>query len=858
MSLGTSANSKSMNGLTNIDADSINSSEIDCDILRTDIIYANTARGTFNFDQKLPESNIIPFNNTDLVNKLYTDQTFVTLNTNQNILNTKYFNQIPRTLTSCTLSDHITTKFYVDNAVSTAGGAYVTITGAQTITGNKDFTGTTRLGDALGADQPTKVSIMNNTSADSSIIGTIGGESVYHQFRMGSRSAYWSQGVTNNINQYYSISHSGSPDPNVVLTITDRGLKVADSNVNNQTTFTEALYCVGASRFTGNMRVQGSASIFNDLSSNGFCSIHNGAYSSGGLQLANNSYSSVGVQIASGPNFTGFVNIASGVNCNGNVYIGNSTGAGIIFVGSSTKTLSLNGVTTNITSTNLNISSIVSIGGTILNGNSTQNWFNGDYTNLNGAIQTTIRSPLTLITGTSCQYFTNEASIQTAFKSPSFLITNACTSFDVRATNTYLENSIVTATTQPLNDNSNKIATTAYVYNTNQNYMTISGPSQFIPSVKTYEKQQIFLGGLTSNNIYASGTTDMSIGSNMGNGILNIDQGRIICDTFGTRINGINLQLNSGTFIQPNPSLAIGESPAFSFPNNLTQNFTNFVGASGTGEATRRIDSLGIWCGNNQASTFFITHSLTNGYSIGPGAWQEEIITFSFVDSNTGITRYVSPNYATTTVFSMPSLGTVIRPSISFTLDSNTLPQGAYNVYVYVKIINAFINQALNIMTWNLSATPSTLTTTQNYNTYADYTFTNRTVYSIMRNFVAGVYIINNIATQQNIMTPLYYSITDFTNMMFQPTITGAVTTPAITGGTAAGSWVGLSVNNADNIYLVYPNYSIILYDAIGWTGSPILNFKNTGLNPVTVRPSTTQIGSSCRIYFDEVELIKY
>jgi hypothetical protein len=127
-----------------------------------------------------------------------------------------------------------------------------------------------------------------------------------------------------------------------------------------------------------------------------------------------------------------------------------------------------------------------------------------------------------------------------------------------------------------------------------------------------------------------------------------------------------------------------------------------------------------------------------------------------------------------------------------------------------------------------------------------------------MRNFVAGVYIINNIATQQNIMTPLYYSITDFTNMMFQPTITGAVTTPAITGGTAAGSWVGLSVNNADNIYLIYPNYSIILYDATGWTGSPILNFKNTGLNPVTVRPSTTQIGSSCRIYFDEVELIKY
>ena len=123
---------------------------------------------------------------------------------------------------------------------------------------------------------------------------------------------------------------------------------------------------------------------------------------------------------------------------------------------------------------------------------------------------------------------------------------------------------------------------------------------------------------------------------------------------------------------------------------------------------------------------------------------------------------------------------------------------------------------------------------------------------------MCGVYIINNINTQQNIMTPIHYSITDFTNFTFQGTVAGALTTPAVTGGTAAGSWVGLSVNNADNIYLIYPNYSIILYDATGWSGSPILNFKNTGLNPVTVRPSTTQIGSSCRIYFDEVELIKY
>jgi len=107
-------------------------------------------------------------------------------------------------------------------------------------------------------------------------------------------------------------------------------------------------------------------------------------------------------------------------------------------------------------------------------------------------------------------------------------------------------------------------------------------------------------------------------------------------------------------------------------------------------------------------------------------------------------------------------------------------------------------------------------------------------------------------------MTPIHYSISDFTNFTYQPSVSGALTTPAVTGGTAVGNFVGLSINNADNIYLVYPNYSLILYDTAGWSGTVYINYKNTTVNPVTVAPTTTQRGSSCRIYFDEVELIKY
>jgi hypothetical protein len=503
------------------------------------------------------------------------------------------------------------------------------------------------------------------------------------------------------------------------------------------------------------------------------------------------------------------------------------------------------------------------ISGTILNGNSTQNWLNGDYTNLAGAIQTTMRSPTTLITGATCQYFTNGASIQTAFSSPSFLITNACTSFDVRATNTYLENSVVTATTQASSDNSTKIATTAFVnaYAT-ANYMTLTS-NQNVSGVKTYSTQQIFNAGLTSNNIYASGTTDMTLGSNMGNGILTLGNSKIFCDTFGARIipGGLNLQLNQGTFIQPNPSLAVGEAPSINFPNNQSENFAN-TGNAGEADATKQIN-IGIvkfWCGNNQSSVFSITHSLTNGYAIGPSAWEEEVITFQFVDSNTGNVKWTSSNLTTAGVFSVGSLATVIRPTITFTLTTDIIPQGVYNIFAYVRIQNAFGSNVLNTVTWNLSATPSTLTTTQNYNTYLDYTFTSRNLYHCFRNTaMAGVFIINTTATPtQNIQTPIHYSVSDFTNFLFQPTIAGALTTPALTGGSAVGSWVALNINNADNIYLVYPNYSIILYDGTSWSSTVLLNFKNTGLNPVTVRPSTTQIGSSCRIYFDEVELIKY
>lgn len=816
------SNYPTLDGLNNISGDSADLTNITC----------NTFIATSSAQVPTVVSGSSDNNaaSTEFVSDAITTATatLVTLDTTQVLTTgTKTFTNLPLCATLATTANQFTNKSYVDNAISGAGTGYVTLTTAQTISGNKSLTGTTILGDILSADQPCKVSIMNNSVNDTSVNGSISGEAIFNQVRFGSRGFYIAQGTDTN-NQYFCLSGSGTPDPDCYLTIKrDAGLKI--SNGTDTSTFTEQLKVVGTSKFTGVATFDvPPVSATNPTTA---------------TQVCNKQYTDAG-------------NGASILPLN-NTFTGNNT------FNVATGTTSIRGNQVDIFPTITYLTSpTTTISGTILNCNSTQTWLNGDYNNLSGTIQTTMRSPTTLITGATCQYFTNEASIQTAFKSPSFLITNACSSFDVRATNTYLENSVVTATTQASSDNSTKIATTAFVNNyATANYMTLTS-NQNVSGVKTYSTQQIFNAGLTSNNIYASGVADMNLGSNMGNGILTLGNNKIVCDTFGVRMINLNTQLNEGCFIQANPSLAVAETPSINFPADQVANFAN-TGNAGEADATKQIN-IGIvkfFCGNNQSSLFTLSHSLTNGYAIGPSAWQEEVLTIQFVDANTGNIKWTSSNLADTALFSMPSLGTVVRPNTSFTLDTTIIPQGVYNIFAYVRIQNAFGSNVLNTMTWNLSASPSTLVSTQNYNTYKDYTFTSRNVYHCFRNYVAGVYIINNIAVAQNIMLPIFYSVTDLTNIMSQPTTTGAVPTTdggAYSGQTGVGNYNVLGCDNKDNYWLVYPNYGLIVYNSAGWTGTVYLNYRNKTNNPVVVAGTTIQGATSVKVYFDSVELIKY
>lgn len=173
------ANSRSMNGLNNISANSISTDLLVVDNLQIDVAgttplvvplttsnsnIANTAfvqgailtAGANYMDlttnqtvvtgiktfTSLPESSAVPSTGDQLVNKTFTDATYVDFVNNETIGGIKTFTLLPQSSAVPTLGDDLTNKTYVDGAISTAGASFVTLGGIpQLITGDKTFNG---------------------------------------------------------------------------------------------------------------------------------------------------------------------------------------------------------------------------------------------------------------------------------------------------------------------------------------------------------------------------------------------------------------------------------------------------------------------------------------------------------------------------------------------------------------------------------------------------------------------------------------------------------------------------------------------------------------------------------------------
>jgi len=168
---------RSMNGLNNINANSIDTQNLDVQTLQIEVsgtaptritgdntiniantafvqTAVNTASGnylTLSGNQtlttgiktftNLPQSSAVPTNNNDIVNKSYTDNTYISLSGNQTINGIKNFVSVPTCSTAPTSSNMLCNKTYVDSI----GG--VSLSSKNIWTNENDFTNIVKVQD---------------------------------------------------------------------------------------------------------------------------------------------------------------------------------------------------------------------------------------------------------------------------------------------------------------------------------------------------------------------------------------------------------------------------------------------------------------------------------------------------------------------------------------------------------------------------------------------------------------------------------------------------------------------------------------------------------------------------------------
>ncbi len=79
-------------------------------------------------------------------------------------------------------------------------------------------------------------------------------------------------------------------------------------------------------------------------------------------------------------------------------------------------------------------------------------------------------------------------------------------------------------------------------------------------------------------------------------------------------------------------------------------------------------------------------------------------------------------------------------------------------------------------------------------------------------------------------------------------------------GSGGYGLYQQLDIADIDDEYLVYPNYGIIVYDVINFTGSQKINYENTTneLSFVSSTSGNNNKGASCKLYYKGIEFTSY
>ncbi len=124
---------------------------------------------------------------------------------------------------------------------------------------------------------------------------------------------------------------------------------------------------------------------------------------------------------------------------------------------------------------------------------------------------------------------------------------------------------------------------------------------------------------------------------------------------------------------------------------------------------------------------------------------------------------------------------------------------------------------------------------------------------SFMRN-TAGVYLLSGSAgSYYNI--PIYHSTADLINNIYEQQYTSGTTGYSSQSGAALGSWSNIDLDNSQDVFIVHPNYGVIVYNDTGYTNE-IMNFKNTSNGPQVVKCTTDNTASSIKVYYDDAIVV--
>jgi hypothetical protein len=120
-----------------------------------------------------------------------------------------------------------------------------------------------------------------------------------------------------------------------------------------------------------------------------------------------------------------------------------------------------------------------------------------------------------------------------------------------------------------------------------------------------------------------------------------------------------------------------------------------------------------------------------------------------------------------------------------------------------------------------------------------------------------GVYMFDGSASSYNIY-PIFFSITN-TNNFFNAVNASGNSFPSgyynTINGAAVGTFYTMDLSDIDDYYLVMPSYGITAWNLLNYGAPVLLNFYNNSTIPITVKPSSPNSVTSCKIYYKGVEI---